>query len=154
MTAWAIVALSSAQAIAQQTQCYDNRTRGIDAQGTVTWQRLLQTNDPAAMRMLVGTWFNQNTNRQLNMTQSIYQTFDPNGLFQYRDQTCGGMVNTCSNNYGTGSFRASRQQDGSIFFMTNFSDLNRTNQCVSGQVTFPNQTTMVSRTGAVWRRVP
>jgi hypothetical protein len=87
------------------------------------------------------------------MIQYLHQSFEPTGLYQYKDQTCGGITGACSSNFGNGSFRANRTGDGSIFFIVNFSDMSRLNQCVSAQVTFPNSTTMLNRAGGVARRV-
>jgi hypothetical protein len=41
-------------------------------------------------------------------SRRIYSTHDANGLYQYRDQTCGAM-GICSQNQGHGSFRTKQQ---------------------------------------------
>jgi hypothetical protein len=51
-------------------------------------------------------------------------------------------------------YRAMRQADGSIFFMINFSDLNRTSQCLSGEATFPNPKIMLTKAGVSWQKMP
>jgi len=161
LSALVAVSLVSAPgaALAQQPSCLDNLSRRPgaypppDLYASATWDRLPNNADPAILRLLVGTWYTENKAPQLNMVQKIYSTFEANGLFQYRDQTCGSVPGVpCSQNQGTGSFRAVNNNDR-IFVMTNFSDLNRWNQCVSDDVTFPDPTTMVGRSGAVSRKV-
>ena len=154
----AMVFSSPTHAIAQQYQCLDNLSRkpGFpappDHQASFNWERLGTMVDQASMQAMVGVWYGESRNPQGNQIQYIYSSFEANGLYQYRDQTCGAP-NICSNNQGHGSFRAARQPDGSILVMINVSDLNRQQQCVSDQVTFPNPNTMVSRNGMTWRRV-
>ena len=123
-----------------------------DPQASATWDRLASANDPRAAQALAGTWYMRNVAPQSGQVQEYYATFDPNGLFQYRDQTCGS-TGMCSRNQGNGQFRAAFENDGSIFYMTNFSDLNRDHQCVSDTVRVQDNSTLVNRSGNVMRRV-
>lgn len=143
-------------AMAQGFPCLDNlsklpgRTPPPDHYSSASWLQLPRFPDPSILRFIVGTWYTENRSPQTNQVQRLYSSFDANGLYGYRDQTCGAM-NICSQNQGTGSFRAvPRGQQ--FFIMMNYSDLSRQNQCVSDDVSFPNPTTMVSRSGAVSRR--
>ncbi|MBV1704977.1 MAG: hypothetical protein KGQ28_09240, partial [Hyphomicrobiales bacterium] len=166
----ALVALEDV-ASAQQYPCWNNRLpfsrlhdnqgrrvpdagRTViepDIQGSTTWARLGVANDPGALQALAGTWYTEIRSPNTGAIQYLYQTYEANGLYQYRDRTCGtgyGMT-TCSNNQGTGELRAVRQGDGSIFFMVRWSDLSRSSACTSYQVRFSDPGTMVYRMGGV-----
>ena len=156
LAALALLAAASTPALAQGFPCLDNlskqpgRTPPPDHYSSATWLQLPRFPDPSILPLIVGTWYTENQSPQTNQIQRIYSTYDANGLYQYRDQTCGG-TGICSQNQGHGSFRAVPR--GQQFFtMLNFSDLSRQQQCVSDDVSFPNPTTMVGRTGAVSRK--
>lgn len=108
--------------------------------------------DPQVRAQIVGTWYGENHNQQ--MTQHIYQTFLPTGVFDYRDQTCGSVPGMpCSQNYGQGVWSGMRQSDGSIYIRVQFSDMNRQNECTGWAASFPDQNTMAYPTGGGMRRV-
>jgi hypothetical protein len=158
MAAFALLAGSMPSLAQQLSQCLDNLSRrpGFpappDYYASATWAQLPPLADAGILRLLVGTWYTENRSPQTNQVQRLYSSFEANGLYQYRDQTCGAG-NICSQNQGTGSFRAvPRGQQ--FFIMMNFSDLNRQNQCVSDDVSFPNPATMVGRSGATSRKQP
>lgn len=110
--------------------------------------------DPQVRAQIVGTWYGENHNRQMGLTQYIYQTFLPTGVFDYRDQTCGSVPGiSCSQNYGHGVWSGRRQSDGSIYIRVQFSDMNRQNECTGWAVSFPDKNTMAYPTGGGMRRV-
>jgi len=91
------------QANAQQYPCWNNR--GLvdanhprqspvynvpDPQASATWNQLAAANDPRAVQALAGAWLMRNVAPQTGQVQEYYASFDPNGLFQYRDRTCVG----------------------------------------------------------------
>ena len=86
-----------------------------DPQSSFTWNQLAGRNDPRAAQALAGTWVTRYVSPQDGRVQDYYASFEANGLFQYRDQTCGGPMDICSRNQGAGEFRAAFQDDGSIF---------------------------------------
>jgi hypothetical protein len=152
---------------AQQYPCWNNRgfvernpqspnfnrtVRIPDPQSSMTWNQMASSNDPRAVQAMVGTWYSRAVSPQTGQAQDLYASFEPNGLYQYRDQTCG-QGNLCSNNQGTGEFRAAFQADGSIFYMINFSDLSRDHQCTSDNVRFQGAGMMVGRNGNIMRKV-
>ena len=109
--------------------------------------------DPALRSMVVGTWYSETRAAQLGMTQRMYQTFLPTGVFDYRDQTCsGGPGSPCSQNAGHGVWNARRQADGSIYIRIQFNDLRRTNECTGWAATFPDRNTMLNANGGSARR--
>jgi len=157
--------LSAAPASAQNYPCWNNRglvdmnprspTRGRtvsvpDPQSSATWAQLGQSDDPNAHQALAGVWYAENRSA-MGQTQYIYSTFEPNGLFSYRDSTCGA-TGLCSQNQGAGEYRAAFQSDGSIFYMVNFSDLARDHQCASQTVRAQDGQTLLTRQGGVMRR--
>ena len=100
--------------------------------------------DPAIRSKVVGTWYSENSNPQLGMVQRLYQTFSPNGLFEYKDQTCGSVQGMpCSQNGGHGTWNAQQQADGSIYVRVQFSDLRRTDECTGWAAKFPDPNTML-----------
>jgi len=172
MTKWALAFAAAAAfhcaapALAQDYPCWNNRglvdqnprspTRGRtvsvpDPQSSLTWAQLGQRDDPDAHQALAGVWYAQNRSA-MGQTQFIYSTFEPNGLFSYRDSTCG-PTGLCSQNQGAGQYRATFQGDGSIFYMVNFSDLARDHQCGSETVRAQDGQTLLTREGGVMRRV-
>ena len=102
---------SLTSALAQGFPCLDNlskmpgRTPPPDHYSSATWLQLPRFPDPSILRFIVGTWYTENQSPQTNQIQRLYSTYDANGLYQYRDQTCGG-TGICSQNLGHGSFRA------------------------------------------------
>ena len=155
LTALALLA-NAAPAQAQGFPCLDNlsklpgRTPPADHYSSATWLQMPRFPDPSILPLIVGTWYTENHSPQTNQVQRIYSSYEANGLYQYRDQTCGA-TNICSQNQGHGSFRAV-PRGPQFFIMINFSDLSRLRQCVSDDVSFPNPTTMVGRTGSVSRK--
>ena len=133
-----------------QTDINGNRQTVIrpDTVSSQTWRQLGDANDPRALQALAGTWL---TETAANGSQlQTYETFDGNGLYRYRQNVCSGG---CNQYEGTGEFRAAFQGDGSIFLMLNYSDLQRSHQCVSNQLRLQGQGRMLNRYGATMRRV-
>lgn len=108
---------------------------------------------PDLRNQVSGTWYSEN--QQMGMTQRMYQTFSPNGLFEYRDQTCSNNMPglPCSQNYGHGTWNAARQRDGSIYIRVQFSDQRRSNDCTGWVASFPDPQTMAMNNGGMARRV-
>lgn len=110
--------------------------------------------DPAVRQLVVGTWYSETRSAQSGMTQQMYQTFSPIGVFEYRDQTCGNMPGVpCSENYGHGVWMATRQPNGMIYIRVQFSDLKRQNECTGWGASFPDANTMLNVNGGGARRV-
>jgi hypothetical protein len=107
--------------------------------------------DPQVRVQVVGTWYTEN--QQMGMTQQMYQTFLPTGVFEYRDQTCSVPGMPCSQNYGHGVWSGVRQPDGLVYIRVQFSDMNRQNECTGWAASFPDQNTMAYSTGGGMRRV-
>jgi len=146
--------LASAGAAAAQegvnAPCVNQVNGAYDAVASADWQRHFAASDPAALQRVAGVWYTEIPNPQLNMIAYIYESFQPNQIFDYRSRTCGI---TCSDAYGTGMFAASTQPDGSIFITTNVSDNNRRNACGGVYVRFTDPNTMVGSDGTTLRRV-
>jgi hypothetical protein len=114
-----------------QDVCLMNSGKQIDEVRTEYWKFALQHPDQTAMQQVVGTWYFENA-VQDGSVQRIYETFHPDGGFEYSDQTCNF---TCTQNQGYGMWVANTQADGSIYVLMNVTDLNRTNECTGFSAT-------------------
>lgn len=153
--------LSPAAAIAQQQKdaCYDrvegqeNANTYYNAQSTDTWRQLLQSSDAKLMAQMAGVYYGERTSADGTYINRQYRSLEANGLFQYQDQTCGNIQGiACSQNQGTGEWRATTWTDGSLYLMLHFSDLIRTSAC-SGQRVRMQGPTMYDEFGGIWQRV-
>jgi hypothetical protein len=102
----------------------------VNPQQTQTFMQLMQANDMQGAQMISGVWYTEIPAPQLNMVSYQYQSFQPTGNWEYRDKTCTAGTNFCSENQGHGQFAAVRQNDGSLYVMVNFSDLQRNSTCI------------------------
>ena len=124
-----------------------------DPRSSMIWLQLETAFSAEAMQNMQGVWYSETTSPDGLYVQHLYYSFEPGGLFQYKDDTCTAGTNYCSHNGGPGHYRASQQGNGSTFYMIRFSDLIRTNQCRSGELRFQDNQTMVTPSGGVWKRV-
>jgi len=116
-------------------------------------QRTVQAADPKAMRQMAGVYYGEFPSPDGVYREQAYRTYDAGGLWQYRDQTCTvGSSLPCSQGEGAGQWAAYQQADGTIFVMIHFSDLNRSNTCVSQTVTRVDAQGYADEYGS-WRRV-
>jgi hypothetical protein len=130
--------------------CVNQVNGAYDALASQDWQNRFQRSDSDAVQQVAGVWYGEVPNQQLGMIAYIYESFQPNQIFDYRSKTCSNI--SCSDSYGTGMFAAETQSDGSVFLTTNFSDNNRRNACSGGYVRFPDRNTMVTSDGFTWKR--
>jgi hypothetical protein len=141
-------------AVAQNDFCYvPGRSGTVDQNATDTWKDMLTRQDPQVMQALSGVWYGEIAAPQLNMTSYQYRQYDPNGLFQYQDQTCTNGSSMCSQNQGNGFYTGTPAADGSILMFTIVSDLNRDHECAGGYARFIDNMTMQDGGGTIWRRV-
>jgi hypothetical protein len=105
------------------------------------------------MRQISGVYYGEQTAPELGMIERVYRSYEPNGLWQYQDETCStGMNIPCSHNQGTGEWAAFTQADGTVFAMIHFSDLSRSNACFSQTLRLSNGG-MMDEYGIRWQRV-
>lgn len=130
--------------------CVNQVNGAYDAVSSQDWQNRFQRSDANAIGQVAGVWYSEIPAPQLGMVAYIYESFQPNQIFDYRSKTCSNV--SCSDSYGTGMYAAETQGDGSVFLTTNVSDNNRRNSCSGGYVRFPDQRTMVGADGTVWKR--
>lgn len=102
----------------------------VNPQQTQTFTQLMQANDTQGAQMMSGVWYTEIPAPQLNMISYQYQSFYPTGNWEYRDKTCTSGTSFCSENQGHGQFAAVRQNDGSLYVMINFSDMQRNSTCI------------------------
>ncbi|HVY51346.1 MAG TPA: hypothetical protein VHA07_07255 [Devosia sp.] len=120
---------------------------------SLNWQRTVQSADAGVMQQMAGVYYGEQTAPQLGMIERVYRSYEPNGLWQYQDETCGSAPGVpCSQNQGAGQWAAYQQADGSIFVMIHFSDLSRYNNCFS-QTLRLGQGGFVDDSGVSWSRV-
>lgn len=158
-TAWlggmalAIAVTGASHAAAQggvNDPCVNQVNGAYDAVASQDWQNRFQRTDANAVQMIAGVWYGEIPAPQLGMIAYIYESFQPNQIFDYRSRTCSNI--SCSDSYGTGMYAAETQGDGSIFVTRNFSDNNRRNACSGGYLRFTDRNTMVAPDGSIWKR--
>jgi hypothetical protein len=159
LAAAAIAALaSSAFAQGDPTACWD-RVEGGDPANTFFnkpmsdyWRQMLKVADPKLMAQIAGVYYGERPSPDGVYVNRQYRSFEANGLFQYQDQTCTvGSQLPCSQNQGTGEWRAVNQTDGSTYLMARFSDLSRTAACFGDRISLQNGG-IVDEGGVFWRR--
>jgi hypothetical protein len=154
-----LAVLSGPVAAQQKDACYD-RVEGqvpsntyYNAQSTDTWRQLLFNADQQLMAQVAGTYYADVPSSDGQFVSHQYRSFEPNGLFQYQDQTCGNIPGIpCSQNQGTGEWRATTWSDGSIYIMARFSDLSRTSACAGARYR-PGPSGLQDEFGSFWQRV-
>lgn len=126
----------------------------FDKQATNFWRQMLQQADGQLMAQMSGVYYGERNSPDGLYVNRQYRSFEPNGLFQYQDQTCSiGMPGApCSQNQGTGEWRAVNQGDGTSYFMIRFSDMIQTAAC-SGQRIQLNGNGFVDEGGVYWTRM-
>lgn len=147
-------------AVAQQKDaCYDRidgqarNNTFYNAQSTDTWRQLQQTADPQLMANLAGVYYGERPSPDGQYVNYQYRSYEANGLFQYQDQTCGNIAGIpCSQNQGTGEWRAVTWQDGTIYIMFRFSDLTVTSACAGGRYQLSGKA-LLDEFGTTWQRV-
>jgi len=122
---------------------------------TQNWLQTRRNADPKVMQAVAGVYYGQFPSPDGRMYEQVYRSYEANGLWQYRDQTCPtdnlGYL-TCSQNQGAGLWAAYGLNDGSIFLMIHFSDLSRSNTCFSQTIRLGNGGFSDAGSGA-WQRV-
>lgn len=147
------VLLGTVGAAAQNDVCVNPSTRQVDAAATETFRQMAQASSRDVMQTIAGTWYAEIPSPSTNQIQYQYQQFDADGLFQYQDRVCGGLINTCSDYAGHGLYAVIQLGDGSLQFLTIVSDLNRDRQCIGSTRTLLDSATMRDAGGILWRRV-
>lgn len=140
------------------TACWD-RVEGqhpnntfFNKQLTDYWRQMLQQADGNLMAQMSGVYYGERASPDGQYVNRQYRSYEPNGLFQYQDQTCGNIQGIpCSENQGTGEWRAAQQGDGTIYVMTRFSDLIRTSACAGERIQL-NGNGFVDEGGIFWTR--
>ncbi len=147
------IVLLTAPAFAQNDVCFDPATRQVDTRGTETFRQMARRTDPAIARQLAGVWYAEIPSPQVNMISYQYHEYSADGLFQYQDRVCGGLVNSCSEYQGHGLYAVIDLGGGSLQFMTIINDLNRDHLCMGYTLSLLDNDTMQASSGLVWRRV-
>lgn len=151
---------SPSLALAQQKDaCYD-RIEGqvgnntyYNAQSTDTWRYLLQAGDAQLMAQMAGVYYGEQPSPDGQYINYQYRSLEPDGLFQYQDRTCGNVAGIpCSQNQGTGEWRAATREDGTIYMMMRFSDLIVTSACAGGRYRMDGSA-LIDEFGITWQRV-
>ena len=114
-----------------------------------------QLADPKVMQTVAGVYYGEFPSPDGRMYEQVYYSYEANGLWQYRDQTCTANNQAgvpCSQNQGAGQWAAYGLNDGSVFLMIHFSDLSRSNTCFSQTIRLGNGGFVDAGSGN-WRRV-
>jgi hypothetical protein len=144
-------AMGTGAASAQQTVCMRNGQ--VDAAATSTFQQFTESADTNLMQAMAGTWYAEMQSPQTNQISYQYNSFSPDGQFQYQNRVCGGLTNGCNDYQGSGFFAAVSVGDGSISVMTIVTDQSRNQECGGSASRFVDAATMQDSTGTLWRRV-
>jgi hypothetical protein len=158
LIAAALLAALPVQAQAQQVcmtyrkQADGNTYRQVDREATFLFQQMLARPDPRVRQAMSGVWQAQIPAPQLNMMLYASAIYEPNGLWQYSNRTCGGMINTCSNSAGHGVY-VGTVQGNRMTIMIMYSDLEVENACISRVVQMVGPGMLRDATGATWRKV-
>lgn len=142
-TAAALLAATSATA---QVRCGG-------PQSNAQFQRLLARPDPRVAQLMAGTWYAETRSPATGQVNYGYQTFQRNGLWQYHNRVCGGMLPACSDYEGHGLFAGVVQGDGSINVMIAYSDLRVTNGCTATVLRAVGPGVLRDGNGAIIRKI-
>lgn len=160
-----LLAISPAIAMDEPDRCYtpsDPRCSGdfcgntfYNPSVTQNWMQTRQNADAKVMQAVAGVYYGEFPSSDGTMYQQAYRSYEANGLWGYKDQTCPtdnlGYL-TCSQNQGAGEWAAYSLNDGSVFLMIHFSDLSRSNSCFSQTIRLGNGG-FSDTAGGNWRRV-
>lgn len=155
----ALVLLLASPALAQDpTACWD-RVEGqapnntfFNKQKSDYWRQMLTQADGQLMAQLAGVYYGERPSPDGLYFNRQYRSYEGNGLFQYQDQTCSVTPGApCSQNQGTGEWRAVNQGNGVAYVMVRFSDMIQTDAC-SGEQIQPNGNGFYDSSGVYWQR--
>lgn len=147
-----VLAVAAEAAAQSEAYCIDPYTRSLDPRSTAALRQAMQQPDPQVMQALAGTWYVERRSPTGQVGQQ-YWTFEPNGLFQYRDRTCSPATGVCSDNQGAGMIGVQGTGNGTYSGVMMISDMNRNHQCLPTGGRFVDSGTMVGSDGTPWRRV-
>lgn len=146
-----LLALTGA-AKASEDYCIDANTRSIDPQNTQILRELVQGTDSQGAQMFIGAWNAQSSSPATSQVAYTRYMFEPGGLFQYQQRTCGGMTNYCSDAQGVGLYGVRMAGDGSFFGLLMVSDSLRDHACLGFSGRFSGPGAFVDSYGAAWQR--
>jgi hypothetical protein len=156
----ALLAVLASPGFAQDdpTACWDRMQGGdpantfLNKQMSDYWRQILQAADTGLMGRIAGVYYGERPSPDGVYVNRQYRSFEASGLFQYKDQTCTvGSSLPCSQNQGTGEWRAVNQTDGSTYLMARFSDLDRSNACFGDRITLQSGG-IQDEGGVFWQR--
>jgi hypothetical protein len=155
-----ILTAGTVQGALAKDQCWDRRegeypnNMFLNMVMTDQWRDLSGRADSQAMRGMVGVWYGEISAPSLGMVDRQYRSFEANGLFQYKSQTCGNIAGIpCSENYGTGQWVAVfADNNGAVQVMMHFDDMTQSDRC-GGFVARLQGNLMLAGDGSRWQRV-
>ena len=116
-------------------------------------QEIMWPGKLSLMGKMAGVYYGERPSPDGQYINYQYRSLEPDGLFQYQDQTCGNVAGIpCSQNQGTGEWRAVTRKDGTIYMMMRFSDLIVTSACAGGRYRMDGSA-LVDEFGITWQRV-
>ena len=155
-----LLMIGTAQGALGKDQCWDRRegeypnNMFLNMVMTDQWRDLQGRADAQAMHGVAGLWYGEIQAPGLGMVERQYRSFEGNGLFQYKGQTCGNIAGVpCSENYGTGQWVAVwADTNGAVQVMMHFDDMTQSDRC-GGFVARIQGNLMLAADGSRWQRV-
>lgn len=128
MTAFAAALAAAAPALAQNDVCVDPQSGMVNQTATDGWRQFQAAASRDAMQALAGVWYGEIRSPATGQIDYHYNSFEPNGLYQYRSRVCG-PDGLCSDYEGHGFWATQQSPDQTLVTMTIVSDLSRTSLC-------------------------
>lgn len=135
--------------VAQQVYCMRNGQ--VDAQTSQQLQQMLQQPNPQVMQVMTGTWYSQTQNPGTGQMLYSYVTYEPNGLWGYRNRVCSNLG--CNDYEGTGVFAGVPLGNGQINLIIMYSDLQADHTCIAPVVRPIAGGMLQDSNGQTWQRV-
>lgn len=149
-TIWALLlSAASFPSMAQQQVCIRPGTNQIDQQATQTFQQMMASADQQTMQAISGVWYSETQSPSTGQVDYQYNSYEPNGLFQYSSRVCSRIQ--CSDFAGHGMYAAVSQGSGQFTVMLMVSDMSRDRQCTGWTGRFVDQQTIQTANGYMRR---
>ena len=104
------------------------------------------------MQALAGVWYMEIRSPSTGQVNYHYNSFEPNGLYQYSSRVCGSG-GYCNDFSGHGMIVAAPSGNNQFAYMLMTSDLRRDRLCTGNSAQFVDQSTIQEAGGQTWRRV-
>lgn len=147
-----VLTVLAGPALAQNDVCVDPQSGMVDQTTTDGWRRFQASADPQVMQQMAGVWYGEIRSPSTGQIDYHYNSFEPNGLFQYQSKVCSSD-GLCSDYQGHGFWATQQGPDQNYATMTIVSDLSRTNLCGISYMRSAGPNALQDSNGITWTRV-